>query len=1035
MLGARLVRFSVERPKMTIGTILAITVVFGAFLPRMQVDTDPKNMLAPTSAVRVGNDEVEARFGLHADVIVVGVVSDRGIFRPGSLNRIRDLTAKIVDIDGVVARDVASLAITNNVVTTTVGMEVRPPLTRAVASDEEAEAIKTAVLSNPLFVDRLVSKDGTTAAIYVPLQKGANGKEVADKIRGLIQDADMPEATYVAGDPVARDTFGAEMFLQMGFFSPLAGMIMFIALIIIFRNLWIVASCMVVAMISIVWAMGLHIALGYTVHIMSSMMPVFLMAIATDAIHIFNEMGFRLRGGMDRRQAILESMTAVGRPVMFTDLTTAAGFASLATADVPPVRIFGIFVAFGTLAILLLSFTFIPAVLAIADESRLRASAIRTEPRPLITGRALTALGRLAVTKSAAISAIGVVLLVGAGFGMSRIRLNNNMVAWFKEGSPVRAADRILNARLGGTALGYLVVSGRDGGYKRPDALRFLEGLEAELTKLPRVGKVTSIVDAVKQVNAVLPGSEWDRRVPDSDEAIAQELLLLGSGGRPADVDNFVDYPLAKANMFVQLKTWDADAMAEVIERARGYLAQHPFAGAEIVPAGIAYFNLVWNHEVLRGMLSSFASGLVLVLVLLVWEYRSIAIGILAFLPLLFTTALIYGAIGLMGKDFDMPISVLSTLSLGMAIDFAIHFVSRLRQRLAEPDPGTLDQALAWTVERPGLGIVRNAIMFALGFAVMAFSSLTPYITVGVFMAAIMLISSLATLLYLPALFRLFPGLLKRKAPAIAAAPVATMLAIGIVLSSGSALADGPKPDADEIAKRSLLAFYYPGKDFRAKIAMKLQTKGGDVRERQIAMLRKNEGEPGGNQRYFLYFHKPDDVRRTAFLVWKYPEKDDDRWLFLPAVDVVRRIAASDRRSSFVGSDFTYEDISGRDLAADTRKLLGTEKLGDVGCFVIESLPKEEAEYGKKVSWIETQTYLPKKEEYYDRRGQLYKVFTADALETVKGFPTITRRTMKDVSTGHVTTVEMSAIDYGVGVEDEVFTERFLRRPPKRWIE
>lgn len=263
----------------------------------------------------------------------------------------------------------------------------------------------------------------------------------------------------------------------------------------------------------------------------------------------------------------------------------------------------------------------------------------------------------------------------------------------------------------------------------------------------------------------------------------------------------------------------------------------------------------------------------------------------------------------------------------------------------------------------------------------------------------------------------------------------ALVLGAALLASSGPAAAQEKKPDAEEIARRSLLAFYYPGKDFRTKVAMKLTTKGGDVRERVLTMLRRNVGEPGGEQRYFLYFHKPEDVRRTAFLVWKYPDRDDDRWLFLPAIDLVRRIASSDRRSSFVGSDFTYEDVSGRDLAADTRKILREEKLGEADCFVLESTPKEAAEYGRKVAWIDAKSFLPRKEEYYDRRGELYKVFTADAIEVVKGFPTVTKRTMKDLQSGHVTAVEYGAVDYDLGIEDEIFTERFLKRPPKRWVE
>jgi predicted RND superfamily exporter protein len=159
---------------------------------------------------------------------------------------------------------------------------------------------------------------------------------------------------------------------------------------------------------------------------------------------------------------------------------------------------------------------------------------------------------------------------------------------------------------------------------------------------------------------------------------------------------------------------------------------------------------MVWNDEVLWGMISSFLASLVLVLGILIFEYRSFKWGIISFIPLLATIVIIYGMVGWIGKDFDMPISVLSTLSLGMAIDFAIHFVSRFKQRYKEAP--NLEEALVWAVSRPGKGIMRNAILFALGFAVMMFASLTPYITVGIFMALIMALSSVATLMYLPAL-------------------------------------------------------------------------------------------------------------------------------------------------------------------------------------------------------------------------------------------------------------------------------------------
>jgi outer membrane lipoprotein-sorting protein len=247
---------------------------------------------------------------------------------------------------------------------------------------------------------------------------------------------------------------------------------------------------------------------------------------------------------------------------------------------------------------------------------------------------------------------------------------------------------------------------------------------------------------------------------------------------------------------------------------------------------------------------------------------------------------------------------------------------------------------------------------------------------------------------------------------------------------------------AEDVMKKSQAAFLYPGKDFKARVVMKLISKEGKERLREMTMLRKNYGEIGGDQKYFIYFFQPADVRDMTLMVYKYPAKDDDRWLFVPAIDLVRRIAASDARSSFVGSDFTYEDVSGRDIPADTHTLLREEKLGDRDCYVVESVPKEPLDYIKRISWIDKTTFLPLKEEYYDVQKELARVFTADEIEEVplsggregKGVPTAIKRMMKNLKAGHRTEVTFTSVSYDLGLPDDIFTERYLRKPPERWI-
>jgi hypothetical protein len=658
---------------------------------------------------------------------------------------------------GVIARDVTSFTTIDNVTAQGGELAVRPVLDAVPQSEAELEAFRKALLENALFINRVVSPDGTATAIYVPIEPTANGKQIADEIRKLLPKDSGGDQYFLAGDPIARDTFGAEMFRQMGLFSPIAGLVMCIALWLMFRSVPLVVANMPVAMVSIIWSMGLLIGLGYPIHIMSSMSPVFLMAIATDSVHIFNEFAFRFGEALDKRRAVLDTMAAVGKPVFYSDVSTAAGFASLATATIVPVKIFGLAVGFGTLVILLMSFTLVPAILMLLREDRIPKAAHSLEGSDARSRSRLSRLGEFCVRRAKVIALIGGALLVIAAAGMSRIQVNNNMVHWFKTESAVRMADRYLNERLGGTSTAYLVAqSASEDAMKNPAMLRGIEGLQRELERDPRVGKTFSVVDYVKRIDRVLHNDDPAfERVPGSAEEVGQYLFLFGTSAKPSDLDNVVDYPFQKANIILQLKTWDAGVMRDVIARTDAYLATHPLPdGASVRPAGIAYFNLVWSDEVLVGMLKSFLAGLVLVLIILVVQTRSLLWGILTFLPLLFTIALIYGIVGLTGKDFDMPVAVLSTLSPGLAIDFGIHFVSRFQQRYREYSQ--LHEALVWTVARPGRGIFLNAILFALGFAVMVFADLTPYITVGVFMAAIMLLSSLMSVIYLPGLIHLF---------------------------------------------------------------------------------------------------------------------------------------------------------------------------------------------------------------------------------------------------------------------------------------
>jgi outer membrane lipoprotein-sorting protein len=234
----------------------------------------------------------------------------------------------------------------------------------------------------------------------------------------------------------------------------------------------------------------------------------------------------------------------------------------------------------------------------------------------------------------------------------------------------------------------------------------------------------------------------------------------------------------------------------------------------------------------------------------------------------------------------------------------------------------------------------------------------------------------------------------------------------------------------EEVIQQQLASHYQAGRDFQARVTMRLVNARGSQRERTLNLWRVNTGT-AGDQRYLITFDAPADVRDMGFLVWKYARKEDDRWLYFPALKAVRRVAADDKRSSFVGSDFTYEDISGRDLDEEQHVLVRQESVEGRPAYVIESTPRSAAAYARRLSWIDRERWLPLKEEYYDAEGKLQRTFHADQVENVGGHWTVTVRSMADARTGHRTEVVFDSMRYDDGLAEGLFAERSLRNPPK----
>lgn len=261
-----------------------------------------------------------------------------------------------------------------------------------------------------------------------------------------------------------------------------------------------------------------------------------------------------------------------------------------------------------------------------------------------------------------------------------------------------------------------------------------------------------------------------------------------------------------------------------------------------------------------------------------------------------------------------------------------------------------------------------------------------------------------------------------------------------LVLAVLSPLMALSAPTVDEIVNRANRAAYYQGRDGRALVHMTITDAQERTRERRLTILRRDAAvtdEVAGQayrdeQKFYIYFHRPADVNKMVFMVWKHLQKDDDRWLYLPALDLVKRIAASDERTSFVGSNFYYEDVSGRDIDEDKHELM--EETDHY--YVLKSVPTDPSnvEFAWYKSFIHKTTFIPVQVEYYDERDEKYRVASAQEVETIQGYPTVTQSRMDDIRSGGHTVMEFLKVEYDVGIEEDIFSERYLRRAPRKHL-
>jgi len=1025
----------------------------------LTVIIDPNNIVPRSHPFIATTLKVEEVFGSRY-VAVIGITPKQGdVFQAQVLEKARRITNKLRETPRVVKTNLLSVAArrVKDIRGTKDGMEVKQMMTDVPATPEQMAALKEALERNTSYMNAIVSNDFKTTVILAEVRdrKPTDGPDVRggfsfvqDKINAIV-DAERDDSVDIM-------VSGYPPFLSM--FERYAGrtpMLMLAALVVIglihweaFRTLQGLILPLVTPLVAVQWAKGFMGLADVPLDIFNMSTPILILAVgaghAVQLLKRYYEEYNRLNPGtlLDKeaaraanRQAVVDSIVKIGPVMLLAGAVAVCGFLSLMIFDIISIRVFGFFSGVGILCVLIVEMTLIPALRSLLPAPGKKEARLEREERfwDRLTGfYADTMLGP---NRNRIFIVAGIVIVV-ALFGMSRLSVESALKKYFDPDLPLLKEDARLNQRMAGTNSIYILVEGdKPDAIKDPAVLKAMDQLQEFLVRQPNVGKVMSLAEFIKRMNQSMNGDDPAYfKIPDKQATIAEYLLIYSMSGEPGDFDTYVDYDYQLANMVVFSHSDSTVDMMALWKAAQEFAKDKFPPNIKLNVGGSVAQSAAITEVIVKDKILNVIQIASVVFLIAAVVFRSLAAGILVITPLLLSVLVNMGLLGLLGLKLNIPVALTSALAIGIGADYAIYMLFRLREELAL---GTQEnEAFRKVLRTAGKACLFVASAVAGGYAVQAFSrGYYPHTWNALLIGTAMLVSVTAALTIMPALVLKFRpkfifngGSMKSSSTAPAAIAV---LAFAFVLGGLPRPAWALTPV--EIMEKNFVVTKYP--DSTSETTMTLTNKAGKQRVRKTFGTTKLEPNGVDNMR-MTRFLEPADVKGTVSLLIEHSEKDDDIWIYLPSVKKVRRLVSSNKKDSFVGTDFSYGDVIGHKVKEWDHKLVKEEDVDGKPCYVIESTPKDASikantGYSKRVNWIQKDNFVTLKGVLYDETGELLKEtrFTnytevdparhkwqAGQLET------------RNVQAEHSTVIHIDQLKVNVGVKDDYFTTRYMEQ-------
>jgi uncharacterized protein len=689
--------------------------------------------------------EFREAFGNDEDVLVA--VAHPRLLDPEGLTLVADLTNDIAALDGV-AR-VWSLTTAEELVEGNLGTEPRPLLSppwNAPAIRERAEA---ALARNPDFDGWLVSKDRTVAGLVVELEDRPGDTEYRSALVAALR-ALAPRVVQAGGElhltgvPVQKIDVSNYVDRDQRVLLPAAVVVLAATLALFFRNVSGVLVPITVAGMTVAWSVGLYAATGHATNAITALLPPVLLVIAmATTIHVYDAW-LEDRGGAgegDRYGRATRAVRAVFVPGLLCAVTTAQGFLSLTVGDLPAVRQFGMFAAFGSFAAFVIAMTVVPAALA-----RVKSPSGRRDHGRGWTRRLLDGCSRLATQRPGAVLLVFAVVTVVAIGGIPLLRTNTDLVGFLRKDAPLRIDTEWIDAHLGGTLpLEFLV--------RREDAspvadlatIRALDELERRTRSREHVAGMTSVLTLLRQVHRAESGS-GKLEIPVDAATLQEELDLLDESGH-ALVSRFAAPEMTALRLTVRLRSVGSALSGPLVKAIRDDAAELLPPGVELLPTGTLWEVVRDSNNLVKNQVLSFGGAIVLVVAAIGLLLRSVSFTLLAMIPNVMPILWTGGLMGYAGIDLSTGTAMVASAVLGLVVDDTIHYLSYYRRVY----DGDVTAAIRRTSLAVGAPVTVASTGLVLGFWVGALGSFLPTVYFSVLTGLTMITGVLCDLLVLPA--------------------------------------------------------------------------------------------------------------------------------------------------------------------------------------------------------------------------------------------------------------------------------------------